>query len=113
MAKMADLYPRLDKTQQGVLLQILAKRIIVGADGEIVDYELNSPFVYLRSLVQNLSTPGNGEGGSEHVPLGASISQEPPTDNVERFLSMLRFDSREKPYALGPYANLGESNSSI
>jgi len=27
--------------------------IIVDADGEIIDYELNSPFVYLRSLVQD------------------------------------------------------------
>ena len=37
--------------------------------------------------------------------LGASISQKPPTDNVERFLSMLRFDSRGKVNALGLYAD--------
>jgi hypothetical protein len=83
-------------------LQILAKRIIVDVTGEIIDYELNSTFVYLRSLLQDLSsTPGDGEGGSEHVPLGASVSQKPPTDSVERFLSMLSFDSREKVNALG------------
>jgi hypothetical protein len=40
------------------------------------------------------------------VPLGASVSQRPPTDNVERFLSMLRFNSREKVNALGHYADL-------
>jgi len=52
-------------------LQILVKRIIVDADDEIIDYELNSPFVYLRSLVQGLSTSGNGEGGSEQIREGA------------------------------------------
>ena len=92
---------------------ILAKRIIVNANGEIVDYELNSPFAYIRSLVQNLSIPGNGEGGSEHVPLGAQISKKPPTDNVERSLSMLRFDSREKVNALGRYVDPEASNTGI
>ena len=70
MAKVADLYPRLDTKQRGTLLQVLAKQIIVDAKGNIVKHELNSPFVYLRSLVQNLSTPGSGDGGSEHVRLG-------------------------------------------
>jgi hypothetical protein len=50
-------------------------------------------------------TPESREGGSEHVPLGASVCQRPPTENVERFLSMLRFDSREKVNALGRYAD--------
>jgi hypothetical protein len=50
-------------------------------------------------------TSGSREGGSEHVPLGASVSQRPPTDNVQRFLSMLRFDSREKANASGRYAD--------
>ena len=44
---------------------------IVDPHGEIIEHELNSPFVYLRFLVQGLSTLGNGEGSSEHVPLGA------------------------------------------
>jgi hypothetical protein len=65
---MVDLYPRVNRKQQGILLQVLVKRIIVDAHDEIIDYELNSPFVHLRSLVQNFSTPGNGEAGSEHVP---------------------------------------------
>jgi hypothetical protein len=47
-------------------------------------------------IVHTVFSPGFREGGSEHVPLGASISQKPPTAEVERFLSMLRFDSREK-----------------
>ena len=52
------------------LLQILAKRIIVGIEGEIVEHKFISPFVYLRSFPQNLFTPGSGDGGSEHVRLG-------------------------------------------
>ena len=100
MAKMADLYPRLDKKQQGILLQILAKQIIVDPHGKIIDHELNSPFVYLRSLVEGLSNAGNGKGSSEHVLLRASSSQKPPTDDSEPFLSTLRFDSKEKVNAL-------------
>jgi hypothetical protein len=66
-------------------LQILARRIIFDTDGEMVAYEAISPFVHLRSILQDLSTPGNGEGGSEQIREGASISEKPPTDNVERF----------------------------
>ena len=51
--------------------------------------------------MQNLaSTSGNGEGGSEQIREGALVSQKPTTDAVERFLSMLRFDSRGKVNAL-------------
>jgi hypothetical protein len=76
---------------------------------------LNSPFVHLRwvVVVQDLSTSGNGKGGSEHVPLGASVSQRPPTLDVERFLSMLRFDSRGKVNALGGYADPEASKTGI
>jgi hypothetical protein len=41
--------------------------------------------------------PRNREGyGSEQISLGASDSKKPPTDDVERFLSMLCFDSKGK-----------------
>lgn len=70
MAKMAELYPRLEMKQQGTLLQILAKRIIVDPQGAIIEHELNSPFVYLRSLAGNLSPPDIGDGSSEHVRSG-------------------------------------------
>jgi hypothetical protein len=42
--------------------------LVVDPHGEIMEHELNSPFVYLRSLVQGVSTPGNGQGGSEQPP---------------------------------------------
>ena len=72
--------------QRSTLLQILAKQIMVDPHGEIIEHELNSPFVYLRSLAQGLSTPGNGKGGSEQIREGAQILKKPPTGNVERFL---------------------------
>ena len=95
------------------VLHILAQRIIVGTDGEIRDHGLNSTFVCFRCFVQGLFTSGNGEGGSEQISVGASISQKPPTDNVERFLSMLKFDSREKMNALGRYVDPEASKTDI
>ena len=38
---------------------------------------------------------------NSHVSVGASNSKEQPTGDVERFLSMLRFDSKEKLGDLG------------
>jgi len=37
-----------------------------------------------------------GGGGSEQVRDTLLDLQEPPTDDVERFLSLLRFDARDK-----------------
>ena len=47
-----------------------------------------------------LISPDFREGGSEQIREGAQILMKPPTDHVERFLSMLRFDSGEKVNAL-------------
>jgi len=102
LTKVGELYPRLEKKQQVTLLQILVKRIIVTTDGALCDYALNSPFVYLRSVAERVFSPSNREGwGSEQIHGGASDSKKPPTDNVERFLSMLRFDSKGKLDELG------------
>jgi DNA invertase Pin-like site-specific DNA recombinase len=98
MAKMADLYPRLDKKKQGILLQILAKQIIVNSFGEIIRHELNSPFVYLQSLVQNMPTTGNGEDGSFKVRDSAyKLGQAGQNaEKVEEFVAGLRFEQRGK-----------------
>jgi hypothetical protein len=42
-------------------------------------------------LLQN-----EGDGGSSHVRIGSSDPKRPPTDDVVRFFSMLRFNSKEK-----------------
>lgn len=39
---------------------------------------------------------GNSEAGSEQVRVGALVQKDRSTDDVERFLSLLRFDSRAK-----------------
>ena len=52
--------------------------------------------IFLHSI-----PPDSREGGSEQIREGAQISEKPPTHDVERFLSMLRFDSRGKVHALG------------
>ena len=76
LAKVDELYSRLDEKQRSTLLQILAKRIIVNIEGEIIDYELNSPFGYLHSLVNFLFTPSNREGcGSEQIHVGPQYDQ--------------------------------------
>jgi hypothetical protein len=55
-------YPEIHRRSLlGIRLQILAKQIIVDPHGKIVEHKLNSPFVYLRSLAQNLSTPEAGK----------------------------------------------------
>lgn len=74
LTKIGGLYPRLDEKQRSTLLQILAKRIIVGSDGEIIDQELNSPFLYLSSIASVVSAPRNREGcGSKQIHDGAPL----------------------------------------
>lgn len=70
MAKLPILFNRLDVKQKTCLLQIVAKRIIISCEGEIISCELHSPFAYLSTLATSLNR-GSEEGcGSEHVPLG-------------------------------------------
>ena len=98
LAKISDLYPRLEENQRSTLLQILVKRIIVDANGEIIDYGLNSPFVYLRSLVQELSTPGNANGDPEPPIQGAYRidTTRQNYENLDHFVAGLRFEQRGK-----------------
>ena len=98
MAKMSDLYPRLQEKQCSTLLQILVKRIIVAVNGEIIDYELNSPFVYLRSLVKGLSMPSNGKGESKQPYQGAYKIDKTGENamNQDQFVAGLRFEHRGK-----------------
>jgi hypothetical protein len=46
---LVDYYFWLEEKQKSTLLQSLFKRIVVNGQGQLIDYELNSPFVYLRS----------------------------------------------------------------
>jgi hypothetical protein len=96
LAKIEEIYPRLDEKQQQTLLQVLAKKIIVTPEGEIIDQELPSPFVYLRSIADDLQDSNPLDRGSEQVRLGAQVLKNRSADDVDWFLSMLRFDSKGK-----------------
>jgi hypothetical protein len=78
-----------------VLLQISAKHIIVTLVGEIIDHELHSPFVYLLALQKGLKAT---DKSSRHVSLGALAPNfiSSLTDDLSQFLSMLRFEHRER-----------------
>jgi DNA invertase Pin-like site-specific DNA recombinase len=67
LSQVSVLFDRLDENEQAKLLQILINRIIVNPQGEIIDHELNSPFVYLRTIVDRLQSENQAEHGSEHV----------------------------------------------
>jgi site-specific DNA recombinase len=67
LTKIAGLYPRLSLKDQSILLQILARRIIVDQKGNIIVYELNSPFVYLKTLADEYKASCKEGGGSRHV----------------------------------------------
>jgi len=54
LEKLSHLYQRLEFSDKAVLLRILAKHIIVNQQGDIIDHQLNSPFLYLESLVRGL-----------------------------------------------------------
>jgi hypothetical protein len=62
---------------KGVVWLIFAWVVAKSTDSEIIDFALNSLFVHLHTIVQGLSTPGNGEGGSEQIHVGAQNKNLP------------------------------------
>jgi len=70
LANVSVLYERLDDKNKANLLKILAKRIIINPDGQIIDQELHSPFTYLRNLAKSMENSSNSYHDSEQVRLG-------------------------------------------
>jgi len=66
------------KSRVATILQVLAKRLIINSKEELIDHELNSPFVYLHSLSGGVFTLINGK-----------------TRETENLLSKLRFEGQE------------------
>ena len=78
------LYSRLEEKDKALLLQIIAKRIIVNPGGEIIDHELHSPFAYLHGIVVYLRRIRLEPHGSEQLPLGAQyIDTIPPVNSQQ------------------------------
>ena len=71
LANVNVLYERLDDKNKANLLKILAKRIIINPDGQIIDQELHSPFTYLRSIAESIENTSTFCRDSEQVRLGA------------------------------------------
>lgn len=69
--ELVDYYFWLEDKQKSTLLQILFKKIVVSSQGQLVDYELNSPFVYLRSLADRFIPREGLSSGSVHIREGA------------------------------------------
>lgn len=71
MTYIGKLFERLEEKQKTTLLQILAKRIIITPQGEIIGHKLHSPFCYLVTLANRLDGKNKDGGGSELVRLGS------------------------------------------
>jgi hypothetical protein len=54
-----------------MLLQILVKRLIVNARGEIVDYKLDRLFTDLRQIAEGQGPRKINSSGSDQIRLGA------------------------------------------
>ena len=67
LSNISSLYERLEEKQKNELLQIIAKRIIINPEGEIISHELHSPFSYLVTLIEALSTSNEEGYRSEYI----------------------------------------------
>jgi DNA invertase Pin-like site-specific DNA recombinase len=76
LSKVTVLFLRLCLKDRATLLQILIKRIIVDIQGKIIDYELNSPFVYLKTLADECAAQREERAGSDHVQRGLLRSNQ-------------------------------------
>ena len=82
MVHLPELYDRLKKNDQVTLLHILAKCIIVNPQGDIVDHELRSPFMYLRAIADNFyKSKGCGSVHVQPGPLDRTGAPNPVCDN--------------------------------
>ncbi len=71
LATASALFDRLEAKQKTLLLQIIVKRFIISKTGEIISYELHSPFDYLSTLASRFDLKSREGCGSEQVRLGA------------------------------------------
>jgi hypothetical protein len=76
------------------------KRFIVSTDGEIIDQELHSPFVYLTRLNEDLYSTLPEGGGSITVRFPqfhpGNQDSNRSGDALERFFESIRFEQRDK-----------------
>ena len=73
-ANISTLYQRIKEKKRTELLQVLLKRFIIDRDGEIISFELHSPFTYLFSLASQAKAEKSKDGGCS-----TSVSVSTPT----------------------------------
>jgi len=84
LANASDLIARLKEKERTLLLQILIKQIIINCKGDIISFELLSPFTYLTALAAQLNGNRSREGGrSTTVSLGTPTATRTPNRDVE------------------------------
>jgi hypothetical protein len=83
-----QVYGRLDGKERHTLLRIIAKRIIIDVDGEIVDQQLQTPFAYLRSLAEDFLIALDDGCGSEQFRFGA------PPQRTSAIISWMAAEAR-------------------
>jgi len=84
LANVSNLFRRLKEKERTLLLQVLIKQIIIDCEGEIISFELHSPFTYLTTLAARLKSNGSREGGRSTVsPLGTPTATRTPNRDVE------------------------------
>jgi DNA invertase Pin-like site-specific DNA recombinase len=67
LSNVSNLFSRLKENERTVLLQVLIKRIIIDCEGQIISFDLHSPFTYLTALAARLKNNGSREGGRSTV----------------------------------------------
>lgn len=73
LAAVPKVFDRMEIPEQERLLRILFRRIIIDTQGKVIDFELNSPFVYLTSLTESLPPRSSkGRGGRTQKVAGSS-----------------------------------------
>lgn len=86
MTKMSILYSRMSENDRIKLLQIIISRIIVNDDGEIINHELNTPFAYLRELVDQYRNSNKCSRSSDQIRVGAhKLGKTSLINSVEKF----------------------------
>jgi hypothetical protein len=76
IAKIGVLYNSLERSDQNELLRQVVEQVIVNAEG-IVKLELQTPFVYLKDLTDEIRSVNRREGIRPKMKIGGEISADP------------------------------------
>ncbi|MBN1149488.1 MAG: hypothetical protein JXA78_19660, partial [Anaerolineales bacterium] len=67
MANLSRYFTRLEDKKKTNLLQTIFKKIVVDGNGDIISFELHSPFTYLFTLASRMNSKSEEGCGSSQV----------------------------------------------